>query len=228
MSIQSRTRIPVLKGPSDYFDWSVKVKAILMARSRLVWRRVTNEAVAPALGTEAYDAWEAAGDQAFELVLQGLEGEALTLVSTCDTAADAWQVLKARYGRAEMSELLAITRELESTKQGSLSTNSFINLVINNKNRLANYGRNTDPYKVCSILIEGLDNKFTHWKSMLYNTLNTASTAAEAEVATIIANANATINNDAPNVAGVEAAIGYCSSNSTTASHARCSSISSH
>ena len=101
MSTQSRTRIPVLKGPSDYFDWSVKVKAILMARSRLVWRRVTNEAVAPALGTEAYDAWEAAGDQAIELVLQGLEGEALSLVSTCETAADASQVLKARYGRAE-------------------------------------------------------------------------------------------------------------------------------
>lgn len=80
-SSNNKSLVPILQGPSDYFDWSLKMKAILMARSRLVWRRVTDEAPMPHKDEHAneYIEWEAAGDQAIELVFQGLEGEALSL-----------------------------------------------------------------------------------------------------------------------------------------------------
>ena len=58
MSTQSRTRIPVLKGPSDYFDWSRKVKA----RSRFQEYEKELAIVRGKMksGIEAYKAFETA------------------------------------------------------------------------------------------------------------------------------------------------------------------------
>ncbi|CAM9000375.1 unnamed protein product [Rhodiola kirilowii] len=116
---QNITRPPLLEG-NKYGYWRVRMKAFLKSQDESVWEAVEN-GWTPLVITEAdkvtlltKDEWtethknsEAANSKAMNAIFSGIDGKNFKMISTCEIAKKAWDILQtAHEGCRRMRPLL--------------------------------------------------------------------------------------------------------------------------
>ncbi|CAM8918375.1 unnamed protein product [Rhodiola kirilowii] len=104
---QNITRPPLLEG-NKYGYWRVRMKAFLKSQDESVWEAVeqgwTHPVTADKEGnvsllakdkwTEIHKSAEAANSKAMNVVFSGVDGKNFKMISTCEVAKKAWDILQ--------------------------------------------------------------------------------------------------------------------------------------
>ncbi|CAM8895826.1 unnamed protein product [Rhodiola kirilowii] len=108
---QNITRPPLLEG-NKYGYWRVRMKAFLKSQDESVWEAVEqgwthpmtiNEAAKPVLlakarWTEGHKNAKAANSKTMNVIFSGVDGKNFKMISTCEVAKKAWDILQTAHG----------------------------------------------------------------------------------------------------------------------------------
>ncbi|CAM8969939.1 unnamed protein product [Rhodiola kirilowii] len=129
---QNITRPPLLEG-NKYGYWRVRMKAFLKSQDESVWEAVEQGWTHPVATdkegkvslltkdkwTEAHKNAEVANSRAMNAIFSGVDGKNFKMISTCETAKKAWDILQTAHEgttKAKVSRMETVTSKFEKSK----------------------------------------------------------------------------------------------------------------
>ncbi|CAM8949990.1 unnamed protein product [Rhodiola kirilowii] len=129
---QNITRPPLLEG-NKYGYWKVRMKAFLKSQDESVWEVVEKGWTHPVATDEegkvsllGKDEWtevqkkaEAANSKAMNAIFSGIDGKNFKMISTCETAKTAWDILRTAHEgttKVKISRMETVTSKFENLR----------------------------------------------------------------------------------------------------------------
>ena len=109
-----------LKDQDNYHSWATSIARILRL-SNLASVVTGTETTQPTTSTTAANDWQTKVDKALITIIANCEEEAQILIEGCDTAADAWSVLKEHYEGRPRAHLTAPFNFRFDDREGTIS-----------------------------------------------------------------------------------------------------------
>ncbi|CAM8968751.1 unnamed protein product [Rhodiola kirilowii] len=142
---QNITRPPLLEG-NNYGYWKVRMKAFLKSQDESVWEAIENGWTPPVVTKDnevsllTKDKWtdtqrmaEAANSKAMNAIFSGLNGKNSKMISNCEIAKKAWDVLRiAQEGttKVKISRMETVTTKFENLRMQEDDTNADFNTRV--------------------------------------------------------------------------------------------------
>ncbi|CAM8901679.1 unnamed protein product [Rhodiola kirilowii] len=129
---QNITRPPLVEG-NKYGYWRVRMKAFLKSQDESVWEAVENEwthpmtvdkaakpvPLAKAKWNEEQKNARAANSKAMNVIFSGVDGKNFKMISTCEIAKKAWDILRTAHegtSKVNISRIKMVTSKFESLR----------------------------------------------------------------------------------------------------------------
>ena len=109
----------------------------------------------------AYDEWEAADQQVLNFLLTSLSKEVMIQVSSYETAAAAWKIIKEAFASQTRARIVNVRIALATTKKGNSSAAEYFAKMKSLGDEMAAAGRRLDDEELVEYIITGLGEDFT-------------------------------------------------------------------